>query len=68
MTECGESEFSDFKIIKAILWLSVCGYGHCFWKVKLIQVYMTTALGVGDGQGTLACCMQSMGSQRVGQD
>ena len=36
MTECGESEFSDFKMIKAILWLSVCGYGHCFWKVKLI--------------------------------
>ena len=25
-------------------------------------------LGVGDGQGTLACCMQSMGSQRVGHD
>ena len=26
------------------------------------------ALGVGDGQGSLACCMQSMGSQRVGYD
>ena len=24
--------------------------------------------GVGDGQGGLACCMQSMGSQRVGHD
>ena len=24
------------------------------------------ALGVGDGQGSLACCMQSRGSQRVG--
>ena len=23
------------------------------------------ALGVGDGQGSLSCCMQSMGSQRV---
>ena len=26
------------------------------------------ASGVGDGQGSLACCMQSMGSQRVGHD
>ena len=23
--------------------------------------------GTGDGQGSLACCMQSMGSQRVRQ-
>jgi len=26
------------------------------------------ALGVGDGQGSLACYIQSMGSQRVGHD
>ena len=26
------------------------------------------ALGVGDGYGSLACCMQSMGLQKVGHD
>ena len=26
------------------------------------------APGDGEGQGSLACCMQSMGSQRVGHD
>ena len=26
------------------------------------------ALGAGEGQGGLACCMQSMGSQGVGRD
>ena len=29
---------------------------------------MDMSLEVGDGQGGLACCMQSMGSQRVGHD
>ena len=33
-------------------------YGHEFEQ----------APGVGDGQGGLVCCMQSMGSQRVRQD
>ena len=33
------------------------------WWTKFEQ-----AVGVGDGQGSLTCCMQSMGSERVGPD
>ena len=50
------------------------------WFIKLFMVFeflyfvmmhlidgheFEQALGVGDGQGSLSCCMQSMGSQRV---
>ena len=38
------------------------------WHHQLNGHEFEQALGVGDGQGSLACCMQSMGSQRVGHD
>ena len=41
----------------------VVGWHHRFYGHEFEQ-----ALGVGDGQGGLACCMQSTGSQRVGHD
>ena len=38
------------------------------WHHQLDGHEFEQALGVGDRQGSLACCMQSMGSQRVGHD
>ena len=35
------------------------------WHPQVNGHEFEQALGVGDGQGSLACCMQSMGSQRV---
>ena len=36
------------------------------WHHRLDEHEIDQALGVGGGQGSLVCCMQSMGSQRVG--
>ena len=36
------------------------------WYHQLNGCEFEHALGVGDGQGSLVCCMQFMGSQRVG--
>ena len=38
------------------------------WHHRLYGREFEQALGVGDGQGTLVCCIQSMGLQRVGLD
>ena len=38
------------------------------WHHQLDGHEFEQALGVGDGQRGLVCCMQSMGSQRVGDD
>ena len=38
------------------------------WHHRLNGHEFEQALGVGDGQGSLACCMQSMGLQRVRHD
>ena len=38
------------------------------WHHQLDGHEFEQALGVGDGQGSLSCCMQYMGSQRVGHD
>ena len=38
------------------------------WHHRLDGHEFEQAPGFGDGQGGLACCMQSMGSQRVGHD
>ena len=37
------------------------------WHHRLHGLEFEQALGVGDGQGSMACC-ESMGSQRVGHD
>ena len=38
------------------------------WHHQLDGHEFEEALGVGDGQGSLACFMQSVGSQRDGHD
>ena len=38
------------------------------WNHQLNGHEFEQAPGVGDGQGSLMCCMQSMGLQRVGHD
>ena len=38
------------------------------WHHRLDGHEFEQAPGVGDGQGNLACCMQSMGSQRLGHN
>ena len=38
------------------------------WHHQLDGREFEQALGDGEGQGSLACCSQSMGSQRVGHD
>ena len=38
------------------------------WHHQLDGHEFEQALGVGDGQGSLSCCMQYMGSQRVGPE
>ena len=38
------------------------------WHHWLDEHVFEQAPGVGDGQGSLVCCMQSMGSQRIGHD
>ena len=38
------------------------------WHQRLDGHEFAQAPEVGDGQGRLACCMQSMGSQRVRHD
>ena len=38
------------------------------WHHQLNGHEFEQASGVVDGQGSLACCMQSMGLQRVGND
>ena len=38
------------------------------WHHQLDGHKFELALGIGDGQGSLACCSQSMGSQRVRHD
>ena len=38
------------------------------WHHPLNGYAFEQAPGDGKGQGSLACCMQSMGSQRVGHD
>ena len=38
------------------------------WHHRLDGHGFGWTLGVGDGQGSLECFMQSMGSQRVGHD
>ena len=36
------------------------------WHHRLNGHEFEQVPGVGDGQGSIACCMQSIGSQRVG--
>ena len=38
------------------------------WHHQLNGHEFEQALGTGDGQGSLVCCMQSMRSQRAGHD
>ena len=38
------------------------------WHHRLNGHEFEQALGDGEGQGSLMCCMQFMGSQRVGHD
>ena len=38
------------------------------WHHQLDEYEFEQTLGVGDGQGSLVCCSQSMGSQRVRHD
>ena len=38
------------------------------WHHRLNRHEFEQTLGAGDGQGGLACCSQSMGSQRVRHD
>ena len=38
------------------------------WHLRLNGHEFEQTLGDGGGQGSLACCMQSMESQRVGHD
>ena len=56
--------------LKEIAW-NFCMGIYCLVRwldgiTDLMDSEFEQALGVGDGQGSLACCLQSMGSQRVG--